>query len=71
MGAQELGLINYSKEAFTTRQLAEAIGRKPATLDIWRHRNQGPPWVKVGGTIYYMKTDVKKWHDKQVNASPQ
>lgn len=33
----------------------------PATLGIWRHRKQGPPWKKVGTRVWYRREEVERW----------
>lgn len=38
----------------------------PTTLQTWRHRGladgtQGPPFVKVGGLVSYLKSSLVEW----------
>lgn len=41
--------------------LAEYIGVKIKTLEAWRCRGQGPPFVKIGRLVRYRKSDVDSW----------
>ena len=33
------------------------------TLNCWRSRREGPPFVKVGGKVRYRLADVDAWAD--------
>ena len=52
----------------TTPQLAERIGLSPTTLEIWRSRSSGPPYIKVGRAIRYDLAEVEaRLADRAVN----
>lgn len=54
----------------TTAEAAEYCGGlKPNTLEIWRIRGQGPPFVKLGRVVRYRKSDVETWIESQVRHS--
>jgi hypothetical protein len=38
---------------------AEYLGVAPATLTQWRYNRKGPPWVRVGGRIFYFLRDLE------------
>ena len=38
---------------------------KPGTLRIWRHRNQGPAYIKFGNRILYRGIDLNAWLEGQ------
>lgn len=46
-------------------QAADMLGIKPNTLEIWRHRGKGPPFLKLGDTpqapVRYMRSSVLDW----------
>lgn len=44
-----------------TPQLAEKIGLSPITLEIWRSRGSGPPYIRIGRAIRYDLREVEKW----------
>lgn len=31
------------------------------TLANWRSRGEGPPYLKIGGRIYYPESDLDEW----------
>jgi len=38
------------------------------TLDNWRKKNKGPPYVRVEGLIMYLQSDLDDWiHKKRVD----
>lgn len=44
-----------------TRELAEWLGVPTRTVDTWRTRGSGPPYVKVGRYVRYDTRTVDKW----------
>lgn len=57
------------KPIMTTRELAEYLGKKPATITQWRYKDVGPAWSQLGDnevgrkTILYKAEDVQAWLD--------
>jgi predicted DNA-binding transcriptional regulator AlpA len=45
----------------TENEVADTIGVKPQTLQVWRSRKQGPPYVKLGKQVYYRYMDLHWW----------
>ena len=47
------------------QEAAETLGLSVATLRSWRHRKTGPPFVRFGRAVRYIRSDL----DSFVNAS--
>jgi hypothetical protein len=48
------------------REAACELNKCPATLDRWRKRGEGPPYIKVGRDIYYSRTAILSWIERPV-----
>ncbi len=49
---------------YTDAELAPLVGVKRITLQQWRARKQGPPYVKVGPrAVRYRWSEVAAWLD--------
>jgi hypothetical protein len=46
-------------------EVARILRRPPATLCKWRRSGIGPPWIRIDGTIYYMRTELANWLARQ------
>lgn len=47
-------------ELLTTKQAAKALNLHPSTLEKWRWRGEGPPFVKLGTkAVRYTKTALE------------
>ena len=59
------------RHSLTEAEAAEYLGFSKQTLANWRHRRQGPPYVKVGGkAIRYLRADLDAFLDSwRVNPS--
>lgn len=53
-------------ERMTTEQAAEFLGVSKGTLDQWRSqgREGSPPYMKIGGRVFYRQSTLEKWLDK-------
>ena len=40
---------------------AAVLSVEPRTLDDWRQKRIGPPWVKIGGRIFYRRSSILRW----------
>jgi predicted DNA-binding transcriptional regulator AlpA len=49
----------------TTNEAAELLKLAPVTLEQWRWRGCGPPFVRFGRAVRYRVTDVRAWADAQ------
>lgn len=45
----------------STRAIAEAMGRSPATVRWWRWRGTFPAAVLVGGRLRHIRREVQAW----------
>ena len=45
----------------TTAELSKELGLKSVTLDAWRQRGEGPPYVRLGRAVRYLRADVDAW----------
>jgi hypothetical protein len=55
----------------TPEELAAELDMAMMTLALWRMRQKGPPYVKVGRKILYSRTTVKDWIAGQVHTHLQ
>ena len=40
---------------------AKYLGVQPGTLTAWRHRGQGPVFIRVGRLVRYREEDLERW----------
>ena len=53
---------------WSTEEAAKFLGVSPASLTTWRSTGQhGIPFIKIGGSVRYLKGDLMKWVEKQRN----
>jgi predicted DNA-binding transcriptional regulator AlpA len=52
-----------TQELGTEREVHERYGFKLKTLQNWRCRRQGPPWIKTEGAVRYRFADIEAWLD--------
>jgi hypothetical protein len=45
----------------TEADAATRLGLKVATLRAWRHRSQGPAFVRLGRAVRYLSTDLDEF----------
>jgi len=48
-------------QLLATHEVAALLGLSEATLRFWRHRRQGPPYVKCGEAVRYRLSDLELW----------
>ena len=49
------------REVDDTKGTAEYLHTTDRTMEDWRYRRVGPPFVRVGRHIRYRKVDVDAW----------
>lgn len=53
------------EDLMSQEEVAALAGRAPRTLEGWRSRGKGPPFVKTGegpnAKVYYRRADVEAW----------
>ena len=47
------------------QETAELLGLNPGTLRNMRSRREGPPYIRVGRSIRYSRSAMRKWLDEQ------
>lgn len=53
-------------ELRTTEEAAKRIRSVPKTMERWRHQGSGPPFVKIGGKVFYRDSDLDEWVESRV-----
>ena len=53
--------MSEPKRLQSAAEVAERLGVSKRTVDVWRSRNYGPAWLKVGRAIRYDPDAVEKW----------
>lgn len=56
-------------DSFKPEELAQELGSTTGTLANWRSTGKGPKFVRIAGRIHYMRKDVEKWIESQINAA--
>lgn len=49
----------------TPAQVESMYGISERTLESWRHRGQGPAYIKAGRLVRYRILDFEQWLDRQ------
>lgn len=55
------GLPRPAGDLLNPAQLAELLDVPIGTLANWRYLGSGPPYVKVGAHVRYLRIDVDAW----------
>jgi predicted DNA-binding transcriptional regulator AlpA len=45
--------------ALTEREVSDLLGLSVATLRAWRHRGQGPRFLRLGRAVRYLPADLE------------
>jgi predicted DNA-binding transcriptional regulator AlpA len=57
---KEVGIMNaIQTNAWTEREVAGLLGLSVATLRAWRHRGEGPRFLRLGRAVRYLPADVE------------
>ena len=61
-----------SEQLLTADDVATLLQISVHTLASWRRakKEEGPPWVMVGGMVRYRSEDVQKWLDSRTQGAP-
>ena len=55
-----------------TANAAAYLDMKPGTLEIWRStKREGPPYIKVGRSVKYRRSDLDAWLDRRTHKATQ
>jgi predicted DNA-binding transcriptional regulator AlpA len=52
-----------------TRDAAEELGLSPRTLEGWRRRREGPPYLKFGRRVKYRIEDIETYKATRLSAN--
>jgi Helix-turn-helix domain len=70
LGKAELALASRKRSPRTRHlnqvELADRWGLSPRTLENWRWRGEGPPFVKIGRKVVYRLIDVEAYEHEQL-----
>lgn len=55
-------------ELLTEKDVARSLKISHRTLQVWRRRKKGPPFISVGGAVRYLVEDLQNWVQSQRNA---
>lgn len=53
----------------SSKQAASILGISPGTLENWRVRGYGPPYIKISNLVKYEEGAVYEWIGKQTTKS--
>ena len=70
LGKPEVALVSRKRSPRTRHlnqvELADRWGLSPRTLENWRWRGEGPPFVKIGRKVVYRLIDVEAYEHEQL-----
>lgn len=52
-------VIRHVTRALTEREVSDLLGLSVATLRAWRHRGQGPRFLRLGRAVRYLPADLE------------
>lgn len=52
------------EELLTPAEAAALLGVSVRTLEDWRYRRTGPPWVRLGGQARYEPSELRRHLDR-------
>ncbi len=55
------GRLPMTPEYLTAEQVAQMTGFSSKSLEAYRAKRQGPPFLKVGHSVRYRADDVRAW----------
>jgi excisionase family DNA binding protein len=58
--------LDIIRRYMTTKEAAEFIGVSPTTLNAWRMKKTGPPYVRIGALVRYRAEDIDQWANSRV-----
>lgn len=53
-------------QLLTTEQVADLLQMSPHTVKVYRHRGDGPAFVRLGKQARYRLEDVEAWLERRV-----
>ena len=61
--------FNRFRTLLDEKKTAQMLGLSPRTLQMWRLKGEGPPFVRLGAAIRYDLEEVNRWLDDQTRKS--
>ena len=55
------GFELLGEEFLACSETSKLIAKTERTLEWWRETKQGPPYVRLGKTILYRKSELLRW----------
>ncbi len=52
-------VTRHATRALTEREVSDVLGLSVATLRAWRHRGQGPRFLRLGRAVRYLPADLE------------
>ena len=52
-----------------TANAAAYLDMRPGPLEIWRSTRRGPPYIKVGRSVRYRRSDLDAWLDQRTHTA--
>ena len=49
----------------TSEDVSEYLRVSPHTIEMWRRKKVGPPWLKIGRSIRYKFSEVHAWLERR------
>lgn len=59
----------HDDELYTTRNVSGFTKQSPKTLEAWRLKGYGPPYLKIGRLVRYRGRDIRQWLDASTRHS--
>ena len=53
--------VTHPTRALTEREVSNLLGLSVATLRAWRHRGQGPRFLRLGRAVRYLPADLERF----------
>ena len=53
--------VTTPTRALTEREVSTLLGLSVATLRAWRHRGQGPRFLRLGRAVRYLPADLERF----------
>lgn len=63
-------MADAAPEVMTAPEVSAFIRVPVTTLYKWRGEGRGPRSARIGRGLRYRRTDVEKWLEQQLSASP-
>ena len=59
------------QDLLETVHAADELGLSPRTLEGWRRRGEGPPYLKIGRRVKYRAEDIEVFKATRLQATCQ